>query len=103
MTARIYRQSPSVTQSGPGSDKPWRLDFDLESPRSIEPLMGWTSSADMKQQIRLRFVTKEEAVAYAERTGIPYRVEEPKADNASRRTASYSDNFRTNRIGLWTH
>lgn len=103
MTARIYRQSPSVTQSGPESDKPWRLDFDPELPRSIEPLMGWTSSADMKQQIRLRFAKKEEAVAYAERNGIPYRVEEPKPDHSTRRTVSYADNFRTNRIGLWTH
>ncbi len=103
MTARIYRRSPSVTQSGPGQEKPWSLDYDPELPRSIDPLMGWTSSADMKQQIRLRFATKEEAVAYAERAGVPYRVEEPKLDNAARRTASYSDNFRTNRIGLWTH
>ncbi len=103
MTARIFRQAPSVTQSGPGQGKPWRLLFDPETPRSIEPLMGWTSSGDMKQQVRLRFDTKEEAVAYAEREGIPYRVEEPKPDLASRRKASYSDNFRTNRIGLWTH
>ncbi len=103
MTARIYRQSPSVTQSGPGHARPWRLDFDLEAPRSLDPLMGWTSSGDMKQQIRLRFATKEEAIAYAERAGVPYRVEEPKPDTASRRTASYSDNFKTSRIGLWTH
>jgi hypothetical protein len=103
MTARIFRQSPSVTQSGPGSDKPWRLLFDPELPRSIDPLMGWTSSGDVKQQIRLRFATKEEAVAYAEREGIPYRVEEPTPDTAARRTVSYSDNFKTSRIGLWTH
>ena len=41
--------------------------------------MGWTASSDMKSQIKLNFETKEEAVAYAERNGIPYRVEEPKA------------------------
>jgi len=103
MTARIYRQSPSATQSAPEPARPWRLDFDPESPRTIDPLMGWTSSGDMKQQIRLRFDTKEEAVAYAERSGLPYRVEEPKPNLAARRTASYSDNFKTSRIGLWTH
>lgn len=103
MTARIYRHSPSVTQSGPGAAKPWRLAFDPEAPRSIEPLMGWTSSGDMKQQIRLSFETREEAVAYAEREGIPYRVEEPTPETASRRVVSYADNFRPNRIGLWTH
>ena len=35
--------------------------------------MGWTSSGDMKQQVRLHFDTKEEAIAYCERNGIPYR------------------------------
>lgn len=103
MTARIYRPAPSATQSGPGDVKPWRLDFEPEAPRTIDPLMGWTSSGDMKQQIRLRFDTKDEAIAYAERNGLPYRVEEPRPNLAARRKVSYSDNFRTNRIGLWTH
>ena len=39
--------------------------------------MGWTSSRDTRQQLRLWFDTKEEAIAYAEREGIAYRVEEP--------------------------
>ena len=103
MTARIYRPSPSAAQSGPGAVKPWKLDFDPETPREIDSLMGWTSSGDMKQQIRLRFETKEEAIAYAERNFLPYRVEEPKANLAARRKVSYSDNFKTSRIGLWTH
>ncbi|MBG0798176.1 ETC complex I subunit [Methylocystis sp. L43] len=102
MTARIYLPAPSATQSGPGSDM-WRLDFEPELPRSIEPLMGWTSSGDMRQQVRLSFSTKEEAIAYAERTGLAYRVEEPKPNLAARRGVSYSDNFKTSRIGLWTH
>ena len=33
--------------------------------------MGWTSSGDMRQQLRLRFDSKEEAVAYCERRGHP--------------------------------
>ena len=40
--------------------------------------MGWTSSSDMKSQVRLRFDTKEEAIAYAQRNGVAYRIEEPK-------------------------
>ena len=78
MSARIYRPAPSATQSGPGAVKPWKLDYDPETPRAIDTLMGWTSSTDMKQQIRLRFDTKEEAIAYAERNSLPYRVEEPR-------------------------
>jgi hypothetical protein len=77
------------------------LEFEQEKPREIEPLMGWTSSADMKQQIRLRFDSREEAVAYAEREGIAYRVEEP--TEVKRRTMSYADNFKFNRVTPWTH
>ena len=37
----------------------------------------------MKSQIKLTFGTKEEAIAYAERNGLPYRVEEPKPATGS--------------------
>jgi hypothetical protein len=63
--------------------------------------MGWTTSGDMKSQIRLRFETKEEAVAYAERYGIPYQVQESK--QAPRRGLSYADNFAFSRWAPWTH
>ena len=87
-------------QSGQAKDK-WLLEYEPESARQIEPLMGWTSSGDMKAQIKLRFDTKEDAVAYARRNGIAFRVEEPKA--ATRKTVSYSDNFKTSRIVPWSH
>ena len=101
MTARIYRPAKGATQSGTARTKLWVLDYEQEKPREIEPLMGWTSSGDMKQQIRLNFDSREEAVAYAEREGIAYRVEEP--TEVRRRTMSYSDNFKFNRVGPWTH
>lgn len=101
MTARIYRPAKNATQSGMGKTRLWRLEYTPESARSIDPLMGWTSSDDMKSQIKLNFETREEAVAYATRNGIPYRVEEPK--EVARRAMSYSDNFRSNRAAPWTH
>jgi hypothetical protein len=63
--------------------------------------MGWTSSGDMKQQLRLRFETKEEAVAYCERHGIAYEVFE--TARAARRGLSYADNFAFKRRDAWTH
>jgi NADH dehydrogenase ubiquinone Fe-S protein 4 len=101
MTARIYRPAKSATQSGMGKTKLWRLEFFPESARSVEPLMGWTSSSDMKSQVKLSFETREEAIAYAQRNGIPYRVEEPQ--EFKRRAISHSDNFRSNRVTPWTH
>jgi hypothetical protein len=103
MTARIYRPAPSATQSGAGVVKPWLLVFEQESARQIDPLMGWTSSSDMKGQIKLRFASEEEAIAYAQRNGIVYTVVLPKPETASRSILSYSDNFNPNRKGLWTH
>ncbi|HYP56816.1 MAG TPA: ETC complex I subunit [Beijerinckia sp.] len=101
MTARIYRPARTATQSGEARTKLWALDFDPAAPRQIEPLMGWTSSGDMKSQLRLRFGTKEEAIAYAERNGLAYRVEEPKPN--PRKIMAYSDNFKSTRLGQWTH
>ncbi|HUZ67684.1 MAG TPA: ETC complex I subunit [Beijerinckiaceae bacterium] len=101
MTARIYRPGKSATQSGAGRTKAWLLEFAPAEPREIDPLMGWTSSGDMNSQIQLRFATKEEAVAYAERNAIAYRVEEPKP--SVRPIISYSDNFKPTRVGQWTH
>ncbi len=77
MTARIYLPARNAMQSGQSKDK-WILEYEPESPRRIEPLMGWTSSSDMKAQVKLRFDSKDEAIAYATRNGVAYRVEEPK-------------------------
>ena len=101
MPARIYQPPKSASSSGMGRTKMWRLEFEAEAPRQIEPLMGWTSSGDTQQQIKLRFDTKEEAIAYAEREGIAYAVEEPHP--VKRRIMSYSDNFKANRTTPWTH
>jgi hypothetical protein len=77
------------------------LEFEPEQPRRIDPLMGYTSSGDMKSQIRLTFETKEEAIAYAEKNGLAYQVREPK--EAKRRQISYAENFRYDRKVPWTH
>ena len=53
-------------------------------------------------QVRLRFPTREEAAAFAERHGIAYRVHAPA--ERTLRPKSYADNFRPDRvIGNWTH
>ena len=102
MTARIFKPAKNAMQSGVAMTKEWQLDYEPEQARVIEPLMGWTSSGDMKQQITLRFDTREDAVAYCEREGIPYEVIEPKVKAAARKVA-YADNFAFRRGEPWTH
>jgi hypothetical protein len=101
MTARIYKPAKTAMQSGTAKTKEWVLDYEPEEPREIEPLMGWTSSGDMRQQVHLRFDTAAEAIAYCERHGIPYQVFEAKP--SPRRPISYSDNFAFQRREAWTH
>ena len=101
MSARIYKPARTAMQSGTARTKVWVLDYEPEQPRDIEPLMGWTSSGDMRQQLRLRFDTKEEAIAYCERHGIAYQLYEPK--ETVRRPMAYGDNFAFGRRGAWTH
>jgi ETC complex I subunit conserved region len=101
MTARIYKPAKTAMQSGYAKTKDWVLDYEPEEPRVVEALMGWTSSGDMKSQLRLIFATKEEAIAYAERHGIAYQVFEAKP--VARRGLTYADNFAFNRRDAWTH
>ena len=101
MTARIFKPAKNAMPSGTAKTKEWQLDYEPEQPPAIEPLIGWTSSGDMKQQLTIRFDTKEEAVAYCEREGIPYQVIEPK--EPERRRTAYADNFAFRRAEPWTH
>ena len=101
MAARIYKPSKDAMSSGLARTKLWLLEFDEAKALEIEPLMGWTTGGDPMRQVRLSFDSREEAVAYAEREGIPYRVEEP--HEAKRRTMAYADNFKFNRTTPWTH
>jgi hypothetical protein len=102
MMARIYKPARTAMQSGTAKTHHWVLEHEPSSSREIDPLMGWTSSADMKTQVQLRFETLEEAVGYAEKHKIPYQVFEEQT--RAPRPKSYSDNFRSDRVdGNWTH
>ncbi len=101
MLARIYKPARTAMQSGIARTKRWVLDYEPESAREVEPLMGWTSSGDMNSQVKLAFATREDAIAYAKRNGIAYLVREPRVRKQTRK--SYADNFKFGRIGAWTH
>ncbi len=101
MTARIYKPAKTAMQSGFAKTKDWVLDFEPEEPRIVEPLMGWTSSSDMRQQVRLRFASKDDAIAYCERLAIAYQLFEAK--QPARRGIAYADNFAFKRRDAWTH
>jgi len=72
--ALIAQRMPPVTSSGRAGAGQWILRFERRSPPRIEPLTGWTGGDDTLAQIELTFDTREDAVAYAEREGLSYRV-----------------------------
>jgi hypothetical protein len=101
MAVRIYKPAKTAMQSGEGRTREWVLEFEPSAPRQIDPLMGWTSSTDTRQQLKLAFDTKDEAVAYATRNGLAYTVVEPTSRKPLRK--AYADNFKFGRPGNWTH
>lgn len=101
MQVRIYKAAKTAMQSGRAKSHRWILEHEPASARSLEPLMGWTSSSDTRQQLVLRFDSKEEAIAYAQKHGMMYSLEEPRERQV--RAKAYADNFKYSRLGRWTH
>ena len=101
MRARIYRPAKNAMQSGKARTKQWLLEYEPERAKTPDPLMGWTSSDDMRQQVALEFDTSAEAVAYAEQRAIPYQVFEP--HEMKPKPKAYSDNFKYDRKQPWSH
>jgi hypothetical protein len=101
MRARIFQQPKTAMQSGTAGTHDWVLEWEPADRSRQDPLMGWYGSGDTRNQVHLRFPTRDEAVAYAARHGIEYdleltapRVHKPKA---------YADNFKYGRSENWTH
>ncbi len=93
--AVIYRPAKTATQSGKAKTHQWLLEYETETPREPDPLMGWSSAGDTLNEVHLRFETLEEAVDFAQKHGIEYEVMKPREPRL--RPKSYSDNFRWQR------
>ena len=101
MLAKIYKPSKNAMQSGKAKTKDWVLEFVADAQRSVDPLMGWTSTNSTEQQIRLFFESREDAIAYCEREGVTFQVVTPR--EPKRIVKTYADNFSSNRKHPWTH
>jgi NADH dehydrogenase len=103
MPARIYKPARNAMSSGTARTHEWVLEFVADDARDIDPLMGWTSSADTQAQVKLRFATLDDAEDYAREKGIDVTVAREQARRANVRPGGYGDNFATKRRGAWTH
>ena len=85
MKARIYQPAKTAMQSGRAKTRLWLLEFDAAEARFVEPLMGWTGANGTASQVTLKFESQELAVAYAEKHGIEFEVEQPHERKLARR------------------
>jgi len=94
--ARIYQPAKTAMQSGRGQTRKWLLEYEPASRRDPDPLMGWSSAGDTLNEVRLRFDSLDEAVAFARREGLDYTLIQPHARTP--KAKSYADNFRYDRV-----
>ena len=66
------------------------VEFLTDKP-GINPLMGWESSTDTFNSVKLEFKTKELAIEYSKKNKIDYELIESKNRKIIKK--SYSDNF----------
>ncbi len=102
MRARIFQRPKTATQSGLSGAGNWVFEYEPSERELNDALMGWWGSRDTSGQVRLRFDTEAEAVAFAEKKGVPYDVEPPPATRPLKPKV-YADNFRYGRAENWTH
>nr|XP_021518856.1 NADH dehydrogenase [ubiquinone] iron-sulfur protein 4, mitochondrial-like [Meriones unguiculatus] len=91
---RIFVPARNNMQSGVNNTKKWKMEFDTRE-RWENPLMGWASTADPLSNMVLTFNTKEDAIAFAEKNGWSYDVEEKKVPKP--KSKSYGANFSWNK------
>ena len=77
-------------QSGLGKIDKWVLEFKTKDPTK-NPLMGWESSTDTSNSLKLEFKTKELAIEYSKKNKIDYELIESKSRKLIKK--SYADNF----------
>lgn len=98
---RIFQPAKTAMQSGRGNVKKWVLEFEPGSAKETDTLMGWTGSRDTRGQVRMRFATKEDAVAFAQKNNLSFQLADPKKRKI--KPKNYADNFAFGRRTLWTH
>ncbi|KAG9355113.1 hypothetical protein JZ751_001826 [Albula glossodonta] len=106
---RIFVPARTAMQSGVANTKKWKMDFDTRE-RWENSLMGWASTyvysndrdhtqhidlstvgADPLSNMVLSFTSKEDAIAFAEKNGWSYDIQEKRTSKP--RVKSYGANF----------
>uniref|UniRef100_A0A7M4G1V4 NADH dehydrogenase [ubiquinone] iron-sulfur protein 4, mitochondrial n=1 Tax=Crocodylus porosus TaxID=8502 RepID=A0A7M4G1V4_CROPO len=104
---QIFVPARNAMQAGVNNTKKWKMEFDTRE-RWENPLMGWASTnenrryhhlwpnrADPMSNMVLTFSTKEDAIAFAEKNGWSYTLQERRIPKP--KSKSYGANFSWNK------
>ena len=86
MTIKIYKPSKSSMQSGLGKTKQWLAEYISDKDKIKDSLMGWNSSLDTKEQIRIFFDTKDQAIEWAKKTENSLLLKSLKREKLNQKT-----------------
>ncbi len=95
-TVRIYQPCKTAMQSGKGQTKAWVVEFETPDPFLADPLMGWISSFDMRQELHLSFPSLKEALHFAKTRDLHVTICTP--PKVSVVPKSYGMNFTCSRM-----
>ena len=93
---RIYQPTKTAMQSGRFRLALWVLEYEPAEAKLADPLMGWIGSKDTSGQVKMRFKTLDDAVAFAKKNNFDYSVIKPKVRKIQPK--DYSANFAYNRV-----
>ncbi|XP_025077539.1 NADH dehydrogenase [ubiquinone] iron-sulfur protein 4, mitochondrial-like [Pomacea canaliculata] len=89
-TVRIFVPARNAMQSGTYGLRRWKIEFDVRE-RWENPLMGWISTGDPLSNMEVTFTSKEDAMAFCEKNGWEYLIEEQQKPTFKKK--SYGANF----------
>lgn len=98
---RIYQPRKNAMQSGRGKTKYWLVEFEPGAQVQNDSLMGWVGHGDTRNQVKMRFDSRDDAIAFCTKRGLSYQVIAPRTRRLHRK--SYADNFSYTREKNWTH
>ena len=101
LAVRVYQPRKNAMQSGRAKTKFWLVEFEPGAQAKADTLMGWVGQGDTRNQLKMRFDSRDDAVAFCTRNSLDFQVIEPKSRRVHRK--SYSDNFGYDRDTNWTH
>ena len=99
--AIIKKPAKTNMQSGLNKTKNWTIEFEFDSTLKKDVLMGWNSSSNTSKQLKMNFVSLEDAINWCKQNSYQYIISDQTQKTI--KPKNYASNFSNNRKVSWTH